>query len=204
MAEYHKTNEMNQSLSGKAVLITGSTDGLGKLVATHLAQQDAVVLLHGRNRAKGKALVEDLMMLTQNKSIHYYNGDFASFREVKELGNEIIKNHQHIDILINNVGIGSGVISGNNRREISKDGLELRFQVNYVSHVLLTEMLLPLLSDNTGNIINVASIGQEPIDFDNIMLEKNYDGYVAYKQSKTALIMYTFDWLNVCETMISG
>jgi NAD(P)-dependent dehydrogenase (short-subunit alcohol dehydrogenase family) len=68
--------------------------------------------------------------------------------------------------------------------------------VNYLSHVLLTENLLPLLPENTGAVINVASIGQEPIDFSNLMLEKGYEGFFAYKRSKTALIMYTIELAN--------
>ncbi len=100
--------------------------------------------------------------------------------------------HNRIDILINNVGIGSGKGTGN-VRELSKDGYELRFAVNYLSHVLLTEKLLPLIPPGEGKIINVASVGQEPVNFSDLMIEHHYDGYFAYKQSKTALIMYTFD-----------
>ncbi len=181
---------MKNNLSGKTVLITGSTDGLGKLIAKHLCTDDANVLLHGRDEAKGNSVKEELELLSGNKKIKYFNADYASFREVKEFGEKILKDVKQIDILINNVGIGKGKI---NRRELSKDGIELRFQVNYLSHVLLTEMLLPVLPSNTANIINVASIGQEVIDFKNLMLEKNYDGFFAYRQSKTALIMYTFD-----------
>lgn len=141
---------------------------------------------------KGSQVLDELISQTGNRNIRYYNGDFSFLGEVARLSREIIQNHPQIDFLINNVGIGSGKVSDNNQRRISKDGIELRFQVNYLSHVLLTEKLLPILSPNAV-IINVASIGQEPIDFDNIMLGKNYDGFFAYKQSKTALIMYTFD-----------
>lgn len=189
---YIQPEKMENSVSGKTILVTGSTDGLGKLVARHVAEEDATVLLHGRNTSKGKQVLNELISQTGNKNIRYYNGDFASLGEVVQLSKEIIRNHPQIDILINNVGIGSGKVSDYNQRRISKDGIELRFQVNYLSHVLLTDKLLPLLPSGAV-IVNVASIGQEPIDFDNIMLEKNYDGYFAYKQSKTALIMYTFD-----------
>lgn len=183
---------MKNSVSGKTILVTGSTDGLGKLVARHLAEQNATVLLHGRNKEKGKQVLDELITGAGNKNIRYYNGDFASLPDVVQLSEEILKNYGQIDVLINNVGIGSGKVADNNRRRVSNDGIELRFQVNYLSHVLLTEKLLPLLPPGAV-IVNVASIGQEPIDFSNIMLEKNYDGYFAYKQSKTALVMYTFD-----------
>jgi len=181
---------MKESISGKKILITGATDGLGKLVAKHLVAQGAVVLLHGRNPKKGKALVVELSKVGE---VEYYNADYSSLKEVKNMSEVILKDHDQIDILINNVGIGKGKIQV---RELSQDGIELRFEVNYLSHVLLTENLLPLLPENTASIINVASIGQELIDFSNLMLEKGYEGFFAYKQSKTALIMYTIELAN--------
>ncbi len=176
---------------GKTILITGSTDGLGKLVAEHLAAQGATVLLHGRNKEKGRAVLEEIRRKTKSAKLSYHNGDFASLQDVKSLSDEILKEAKVIDVLINNVGIGRG--KEIRRREVSIDGYELRFAVNYLAHVLLTEKLLPLLPAKSSTIINVASVGQEPIDFSNMMLEKRYEGFFAYKQSKTALIMYTFD-----------
>ncbi len=182
---------MVESISGKIILITGSTDGLGKLLAQHLANQGGIIVLHGRNQKKGEALVNELSGKTKTDKIKYYNGDYSSLQEVKELSEKIRMDYDHIDILINNVGIGRGS-AGNHQREVSQEGIELRFAVNYVAHVLLTEKLLSIIKPG-GRIINVASVGQEPINFANLMLERNYDGYFAYKQSKTALIMYTFD-----------
>ncbi len=182
---------MGGSLSTMTVLITGSTDGLGKLVAEHLAVQGAMVLLHGRNSDKGRTVLEELRQRTNSTKLSYYNGDFSSLQGVKSLADEILTREKQIDVLINNVGIGRG--KDTRRREVSKDGYELRFAVNYLAHVLLTERLLPLLPLKSGNIINVASVGQERIDFSNVMLERTYEGFLAYRQSKTALIMYTFD-----------
>jgi NAD(P)-dependent dehydrogenase (short-subunit alcohol dehydrogenase family) len=186
------TNDMEDSLSRKTVLITGSTDGLGKLIARHLVLRGANVLLHGRNSEKGEAVLNELQSLTKNIKLVYYNADYASLKEVKDMGEAVVKDNKQIDILINNVGIGKGQ-SKSSKRELSKDGIELRFAVNYVAHVLLTEKLMPLFKNGTSAIINVASIGQEPVNYDNLMLEHGYEGYFAYKQSKTALIMYTFD-----------
>lgn len=181
---------MKESLSDKTILVTGSTDGMGKLIAQHLAMKDAVVLLHGRNRDKGNKVLSELRQQTVNEKLKYYNGDFASLQEVKTLGEEILSENKQIDVLINNVGIGSGI---KYKRELSKDGIELRFAVNYLAHVLLTEKLIKAMIPKTSIIINVASVGQELINFSNLMLEKGYEGFFAYKQSKTALIMYTFD-----------
>ena len=178
-------------MAGKTVLVTGSTDGLGKLVAHHLAMEDALVLLHGRNKEKGQDVLEELQRLTGNSHLSYYNGDYASLGEVKELAEAIRRDRDHIDVLINNAGVGAGLKT--KKREFSRDGIELRLAVNYLAHVLLTEKLLPLLNSETSRIINIASAGQEPIDLKNLMLEKNYEGFFAYCRSKTALIMYTFD-----------
>jgi NAD(P)-dependent dehydrogenase (short-subunit alcohol dehydrogenase family) len=183
---------MKASLSNKTILITGSTDGLGKLVARHLAMQDTTVLIHGRSKSKGDSVMNELSRFTGNKKLRYYNGDYSSLNEVKELSENIIKDHDHIDILINNAGIGKGP---ENKRELSDEGIELRFAINYLSQVLLTEKLLPLLKES-ASIINVASVGQEPIDYKNLMLDTGYDGFLAYRRSKTALIMYSFDLAN--------
>jgi NAD(P)-dependent dehydrogenase (short-subunit alcohol dehydrogenase family) len=177
-------------LAGKTILITGSTDGLGKLVAMHAAQRGAFVILHGRNDRKGAAAADEIINESRNDHLKYYNADFGSLEEVKLLGEKILKNHSRIDILVNNTGIGKGK---HNHRELSRDGFELRFAVNYLAHVLLTEILVPVVSRENARIVNVASVGQAPLDFSNLMLEKKYDGFLAYQQSKTALIMYTFD-----------
>ncbi len=182
---------MKGSLSGKTILITGSTDGLGKLVACHVAGREATVLLHGRNKEKGNSVLKEISQLTGNKNLRYYNYDYSSLTEVKKFSEELRNDIAGIDILINNAAIGSGKGKGN-ERELSRDGYELRFAVNYLAHVLLTERVLPSLSPY-GTIVNVASVGQEPINFKDLMEEEMYDGYFAYKQSKTALIMYTFD-----------
>lgn len=182
---------MKTSIAKHKILITGATDGLGKHLAERFALQGAFVLLHGRNKEKGNKVVEELIQMSKNENLQYYNGDFSSLQEVKSLSENILHEHNHIDVLINNVGIGADMKT--NKREISANNIELRFAVNYVAHVLLTKRLLSSLSGGISKIINVASVGQEQINFSNIMLEKNYDGFKAYKQSKTALIMYTFD-----------
>ncbi|HLN54594.1 MAG TPA: SDR family NAD(P)-dependent oxidoreductase [Bacteroidales bacterium] len=177
--------------AGKKIFITGSTDGLGKLVARHMAEQGAEVLLHGRNEQKGKKVLDELKNHAPKAILKYYNGDFSSLKEVSDLADRILKEHDHIDILINNAAIGSGKASGNAREE-STDGLELRMSVNYFAQVLLTEKLLPLLKPGS-NIINVASTAQARVNFSDLMLRNHYDGYHAYSASKTALVMYTFD-----------
>ncbi len=182
-----------EKLSDRTIMITGATDGLGKLVARRLAQRNAQLILHGRNPSKGEKIVEEIVRATGNVRIKYYNADLSSLDEVRNLGTEVSGDYQKLDVLINNAGIGAGS-RGENRRELSKDGFELRFAVNYLSHFLLTYLLIPVIEKSKApRIVNVSSIGQQAIDFENLMLEKGYDGFGAYKQSKLAMIMFTFD-----------
>ena len=124
--------------------------------------------------------------------VSYYNGDFSSLIAVENLADEILSKEQRLDILINNAGIGGGEKDG--KRQLSADGCELRFAVNYLAPFLLTSRLLPLLEKSVpSKIVNVASGAQEAIDFNDVMLEHTYNGSRAYAQSKMALVMFTFD-----------
>ena len=181
------------NLQGKTILITGATDGLGKLVAQHAAAAGATLVLHGRNTAKGNAVQEEIISKTGNSNIGYYNADFSSLAEVKSLSEAVLANHKTLHVLINNAAIGGGP-KGSKQRELSQDGLELRFAVNYLSHFLLTQKLLPLLQESApARIVNVSSIGQSPLDFTDLQLERRYDSYEAYAKSKLAQIMFGFE-----------
>jgi NAD(P)-dependent dehydrogenase (short-subunit alcohol dehydrogenase family) len=182
-----------RAIEDQVILITGATDGLGKRVAGDLAARGATILLHGRNREKGEAALQEIKVETGNAKLEYYDADFASLDAVRRLAREIQVDHDQLDILINNAGIGAGPRTGARRKE-SVDGHELRFAVNYLAPFLLTFELLPLLRRSApARIVNVASAGQRPIDFDDVMLERRYDGFGAYSQSKLAQIMFTFD-----------
>src|SRR4051812_12789986 len=173
-------------------LVTGATDGLGKRIAHDLALKGATVLLHGRDRARGEAVMREIREETGNIALHYYVADFSSLEQVRRLAEEIQADHERLDVLINNAGIGAG--TGNAQREVSQDCHELRFAVNYLAPFLLTCLLLPLLYRSApSRIVNVASAGQSPINFDDVMLEQRYDGWRAYSQSKLAQVMFTFD-----------
>jgi NAD(P)-dependent dehydrogenase (short-subunit alcohol dehydrogenase family) len=105
----------------------------------------------------------------------------------------VVAEHPQVGVLVNNAGIGY-TADGDDRRMESRDGYELRFAVNYLAGYLLTRLMLPTLNDNApARIVNVASAGQAPIDFDGVQLEQHYDGVRAYRQSELAQIMFTFD-----------
>jgi NAD(P)-dependent dehydrogenase (short-subunit alcohol dehydrogenase family) len=173
--------------------VTGATDGLGRMVAERLAADGATVLLHGRDRLRGERALAEIRGATGNERLRYYNADFLSLDEVRRLAEEVEAEEERLDILINNAGIGAGPRS-DRARALSRNGYELRFQVNYLAGFLLATSLLPLLRRSTpARIVNVASAGQSPIDFDDVMLDRGYDGRRAYGQSKLAQITFTVE-----------
>jgi NAD(P)-dependent dehydrogenase (short-subunit alcohol dehydrogenase family) len=177
----------------QTILITGATDGLGRALARELAAAGATLLVHGRNDARGRETIDELRERTGNENLHWLRADLASLDEVRALAEQVTTEHNRLDALVNNAGIGTTLPGGDGRME-SSDGYELRFAVNYLAGYLLTRLLLPLLEDSTpARVVNVSSAGQKPIDFDDVMLERQYDGVQAYCQSKLAQIMFTLD-----------
>jgi NAD(P)-dependent dehydrogenase (short-subunit alcohol dehydrogenase family) len=178
------------SLNGKIALITGSTDGVGRLVAARLGQAGARVLVHGRDRERGERLVAEIK--EGGGSAEFLSADLAALAEVRRLAEAVEQRTDRLDILINNAGIGTG--GSGAPRQTSADGYELRFAVNYLAGFLLTGLLLPLIRQSApARVVNVASAGQQPIDFTDIMLTRGYSGTRAYCQSKLAQIMFTVD-----------
>ena len=180
-------------LADQTILITGATDGLGKALAAELAATGARLLLHGRDDRKGADTVRDIQHRTRNAQLHWYRADLSSLRETADLAQRVTDTCGQLDTLINNAGIGF-TSPGDGRRVESQDGHELRFAVNYLAPYLLTRHLEALLRRSApARVVNVASAGQEPIDFGDVMLERGYDGVRAYRQSKLALVMFTLD-----------
>lgn len=174
----------------QVALITGSTDGVGRRVAERLAGDGVTVLIHGRDQVRGERLLADIRKAGGTGAFH--PADLASLEAVRGLAQAVRSRHDRLDILINNAGVGTG--KPGSGRQVSQDGHELRFAVNYLGGFLLTRLLLPLLTaGGPARIVNVASVGQQPLDFANLMLERGYSGGRAYCQSKLAQIMFTFD-----------
>jgi NAD(P)-dependent dehydrogenase (short-subunit alcohol dehydrogenase family) len=175
------------------VLITGATDGLGRGVAERLAADGATVHLHGRDPERLAATADEIRSATGNGRLVTHVADLASLEEVRALAADVERSTDRLDVLINNAGIGSGKPDKTTRQE-SHDGYELRFAVNYLAGFLLTMQLLPLLRRSApARIVLVASLGQAPLDFDDVMLEENYSGGRAYSQSKLAQITFGFE-----------
>jgi NAD(P)-dependent dehydrogenase (short-subunit alcohol dehydrogenase family) len=178
-------------MKGKTVLVTGSTDGVGRYVAARLAADGAKVLIHGRDRDRAKSLADDIRREGRGEAV-FYQADLSSLAGARQLADAVLTDHKRLDVLVSNAGIGSRTQGA--ERRTSADGHELRFAVNYLSGFLLAHLLLPLLRASApSRVVNVASLGQHPIDFDDVMLTKNYSGSRAYAQSKLAQIMFTID-----------
>lgn len=174
----------------KVIVITGSTDGLGREVARRLAETGAHIVVHGRNRERGAEVVKKIEQAGKG-SARFYAADLASLAQVRDFGNTLLRDYERIDVLINNAGIW---LNGGNKRQLSADGHEMHFAVNYLSGFLLTRMLLPrLIASAPSRIINVASGAQSELDFDNLMLAQGYSDGRGYSNSKLAQVMFTFD-----------
>jgi len=177
-----------RNLAEATILVTGATDGLGKRVARELAAKGTTVLLHGRSPQRLEDTLEEIRSQTSSQKVGSYLADLSSLAAVRDLADRILSEYDRLDVLVNNAGI---IVQ---ERKESEDGYELTFAVNYLSHFLLTSLLLPLLKGSApARVVNVASAGQSPIDFSNLMLERGYDAMRAYSQSKLAQIMFTFE-----------
>jgi NAD(P)-dependent dehydrogenase (short-subunit alcohol dehydrogenase family) len=176
----------------RTILITGATDGLGRALADGLAAEGAQLILHGRSREKLECAAAEIAREHGGGTPAIVVADLADLKQVRELSAQVANVTDRLDALVSNAGIGSGEPDGRNRR-LSADGYELRFAVNYLAGFDLSLRLLALLAASpAARIVNVASLGQSPIDFSDVMLERHYSGSLAYGQSKLAQITAGF------------
>jgi NAD(P)-dependent dehydrogenase (short-subunit alcohol dehydrogenase family) len=175
------------------VLVTGATDGLGRGVAERLAGEGATVHIHGRDPERLLSAWAEIERSSGSDRVRAHLADFSSLEQVRSLADEVRRSTEELHVLVNNAGIGSGRPELTTRQE-SADGIELRFAVNYLAGFVLTLRLLGLLRGSApARIVNVASLGQAPLDFDDPMLERDYEGKRAYSQSKLAQITFGMD-----------
>jgi NAD(P)-dependent dehydrogenase (short-subunit alcohol dehydrogenase family) len=181
-----------RAVGDAVVLVTGATSGLGRWLVERLGARGATVLVHGRDQARVEATVAALGQ--QGAAAVGYQADLASLDQVRRLAAEVAVRGD-LTALINNAGVGFGPPGGD--RELSADGYELRWAVDYLAPVALTTALLPTLRHNAhsqyARIINIGSIGQYPIDFRDVNLDEGYSGVNAYRRAKLALAAWSFD-----------
>jgi NAD(P)-dependent dehydrogenase (short-subunit alcohol dehydrogenase family) len=173
----------------KVVLVTGATSGLGREVALRLARGGAHVIVHGRDSARGRELLAEIASAGAGSG-RFYAADLASNADIRRFAADVLRGYSRLDVLVNNAGIGSTP----NERSVNAEGVEMRMQVNYLSNVLLTRLLLPrLLTSAPSRVVNVSSLSASPIDFDDVMITNRFSGGRAYGQSKLAQVMFTMD-----------
>ena len=181
------------TLTDRTVLVTGSTDGLGRALARAVAEAGATVLLHGRDPGRGEQALAEVRDANPDGAHDLYLADLASLEATRGLADRVAGDHDRLHVLVNNAGVGFHP-GGDTGRQESADGHELHLAVNYLAPVLLTRRLTPLLSRSApARVVQVASAGQAPVDVDDLEFTQDYDGVDAYRRSKLALVMATID-----------
>ena len=169
------------------IVITGGTSGLGYRTAFILAQDSKnKIILIGKNKAKGEQAIKSLNNETKNKNLSFLQVDLSSIFETSSLKEKLA--NKKIDVLINNAGALFY------SRIESEDGIEKTFALNHLSYFILSNLLLKhKIIKNGGRIINVASGAHRGVDinFDDIEMVTNYNGWISYKKSKLCNILFT-------------
>jgi NAD(P)-dependent dehydrogenase (short-subunit alcohol dehydrogenase family) len=177
-------------MEGKTVLVTGGSGGIGFVTARRLAALGARVIIVGRDAERGAAAVATLRAEAPRAQALFFAADLASQAEIRRLAATLREQVDRLDVLINNAGGMFG------RRTLSPDGIEMTFALNHLAYVLLSAEVLPLLMKaGSARIVNVASRAHEGVRlaFDNLEGERRYNAWFAYKRSKLANIMFTYE-----------
>lgn len=170
------------------ILITGSTDGIGKLATVKLAKEGHRLYVHGRNPEKVSKVVSDIQEETQNDNIIGVVADLSDLKSIEQAVATVAQHTSHLDVLINNAGVFKAP------QERTPEGHDIRFVVNYLAPMVLTQALLPLLSKASApRVINLSSAAQAPVSLPALQGEAALDASTAYAQSKLALTMWSFD-----------
>lgn len=171
----------------KNILITGSTDGIGKLAAIQLAKEQHHVFIHGRNAEKVARVTADIQSTTGNPNIKGYVADFSDLSEVRSMAQQVIADIPTLDVLINNAGVFKSP------QATAMNGLDIRFVVNYLAPIVLTEALKPAWQNSSApRIINLSSAAQSPVSLAALKGEQEISTRDAYAQSKLAFTMWSF------------
>ncbi len=181
------------SMQGKTVLVTGATNGIGKITALELAKMGAQVVVVGRNRAKTEATVNEIKSASGNQQVGMLLGDLSLMADVRRIASEFKAQYPRLDVLLNNAG------AWNRERQETKEGLELTFALNHMSYFLLTDLLLDMLKASApARIVNVSSEAHRSantVDFDDLQLKRSYGmgGFAAYGLSKLLNVLFTYE-----------
>lgn len=185
MAEPNKHN-----MNGKVCVVTGATSGIGKLTAHGLARQGATVVLVGRNAEKSATVVDEIRQQTGNPAVEFMLADLSSQEDIRRLAHQFQVRHQRIHVLVNDAAALFP------KRQQSVDGIEMTFALNHLAYFLLTNLLLDTLKGSApARIVNVSARLHRGanINFDDIQNLEKYNGWRAYKESKLANVLFTYE-----------
>lgn len=177
-------------MKDKIVLVTGSTDGIGKETARQLAALGATVLVHGRDAQRCEATRDELRQATGNPDVDSFVADLSSQRQVRQLAADILARYDRLHVLINNAGV---ILL---QRQVTEDGMEASFAVNHLAPFLLTNLLLDRLKVSApARVVTVSSTVHSDgrIDFNDLQGERRYNGVVAYKTAKLGNVLFTLE-----------
>lgn len=177
------------SMAGKVCVVTGSNSGIGKETAASLAEMDATVIMVVRNQEKGQKALDEIVSRFGNRSVHLMICDMSSMASIRSFAVELKKSYNHLDVLINNAGAEFV------KRQVTSEGFEKTFAVDYLAPFLLTQELLGLLKAGApSRIINVSSglAKNGKVDFTDLQNEHAYKGMQAYSNAKLMVMMWTY------------
>ncbi len=181
-------------MTGKVVLVTGATNGIGKVTAQAMAARGATVIVHGRSPEKTAAVVEEIKAQTGNANVRKALADLSLVSQAFELAQAIKEKYERLDVLVNNAG------SVFTSRQETAEGLEMTFALNHMSYFVVTTQLLDLLKaaaahNGEARVVSVSSdahrAARNGINFDNLERRKGYNGFAAYSASKLANVLFT-------------
>lgn len=177
-------------MTGKQVMVTGCTAGLGRAAAISLARMGATLSLVCRNRAKGEDLISEIKRKSGREDCDLYVGDMNSLRDIRAIANSFLEKDRRLDVLFNNAGVVM------QERTTTADGFETTFGVNHLAYFLLTVLLMERLQiAPSARVVNTASDAYKfsggRLNFDDLQGEQKYSTFAAYGASKLANILFT-------------
>jgi NAD(P)-dependent dehydrogenase (short-subunit alcohol dehydrogenase family) len=181
---------MKDQMKGKICLVTGATNGIGKATAQALAQMGATVVIVGRNPAKCAAVVSEIKQISGNEAVEALIGDLSIMAEVRQVARQFKAKYQQLHVLVNNAGGAFG------SRQLTPEGFEKTFALNYLNYFLLTHLLLDTLKTSApSRIVNVSSDSHKgaQLDFDDLQSEKSNFVFNAYGRSKLADVVFSYE-----------